>query len=349
LKRSLLLEALKQVMPGVEENAVVFDIANAVMFDGSWVKTFNDSISVSYPFESEIKCLVKAKELFAVINKGDSEEIRMVMLDGGKLQISGGRTTLKMTTLDRTKFISLVDNLSLSDAVWNPLPEDFCTGLRFCCSFSANNSAYAALCGVSIATDGLAASDGRKAAIYHFPKDSFCVEEEFVLPVKAVVNLVKVAGLKEYSMVGGWVHFRNEAGVCFSTRRIDTEFPREQINGYLNFSGLGVKEEYQFPAGLAKSIERASVLSFSDEVGSDYVEISLDKKGNMIVSGGKEFGEIKEKIAKGEWSFPDGGVIKVNPKVFVDMLHLNQKFFLKNNKFLLMRTGSLDSVLALVA
>lgn len=341
-KRLDLINALKQVMPGVEEKTIGFDVANAVMFDGELVKTFNDSISVSYPFKTDIECLVKAKELFVVLNKIDSENIRMVLLDNNKLQISGGRTTLKMTTLDPSKFVSLVDNLLLQNSEWVELPDEFCEGLRLCNAFSCSDSARPSLSGVFVVGDGLAASDSIKAAFYHLDTN---VGEPFMVPGRVVNDLVKIGKLDEFSVSGGWVHFRNDKNACFSFRRVNIDFPIEQIKGYLDFEGLD--EEHQFPEELFKSIERASVFSYSNDAGSEYVEIFVDKRGNMIVSGGKQFGQIKEKIAKGDWSFPKESRITVNPKIFMDMISMNRKFYLKN-KLILMRTGKLDSVSALL-
>ena len=104
MKRIELLDALRKVMPGIGEKNILLEGADSFMFDGGWLKTYNDSISVSYPFNSGIKCLVKAQELFKLLNLLETDEVKILILSDGKFQLSSGNTTLKTIVLSSEVF-----------------------------------------------------------------------------------------------------------------------------------------------------------------------------------------------------------------------------------------------------
>ncbi len=346
MKRLELLNALKKVMPGIDEKAsALLEGANSFMFDNNWIKSFNDSISVSYPFEIGVKCLVKAKELFSFLNKLNTDEVKIVVLDDGKFRLSSGKATMKLAPIgEGEKIFSLVDNLSLSEIVWQKLPLKFMEALKLCQDFASNNTNYGALAGVSVGKDGLAASDRIRAAFYNM---RIKTDSEFVIPIRAVRDLAKMEDLTEFFVAGSWIHFKNKDGLCFSTKKIGTDFPREAIKKMLDFSEVE-NQEHSFPETLAETVSRVSVLSYVDSTGQEYVEIEKNDKGDMMVTGAAEYGEIKEKISKNtSWEFPDGVKIRVAPRSFVSLLALNKKFYIRGERHLMMKNGNFDSVMAL--
>jgi len=347
MKRLELLAALKRVMPGVEEKNTLLEGANSFMFDGEWIKTFNDEISVSYPFDSGVECLVKAQEFFKILSRIEADEIKILMLDDGKLQMSGGKTVLKMVSSDSSSLIKLVDNLALSGIKWDKLPKDFLKALKLSADFAATNKAFSSLCGVSFGNDGLAASDRIRAGFYKLKTRG--IKEDFVLSTGSVRELIKFEELEEFSIGESWIHFKDKNGLLFSVRKIVVDFPREAIKKFLDFEGVD-DHVYSFPDSLKHSVERASVLSYSNDEGTEYVELSTDSKGNMIVSGAKQYGEIKEKIVKdAKWSFPKDVVLKIDPKVLIDLLGLGNEFYLKENRYILLRHGDFESIISLVS
>jgi len=346
MNRAELMGVLKKVMSGVEDKNTLLEGANSFMFDDEWIKTFNDEISVSYPFKSGIKCLVKAQEFFRVLSRINSDEIKMILLDDGKVQMSGGKTVLKMVSSDSSSILSLVDNLALGDVKWHKLPKDFVSALSIVSGFATTNTAMTPLCGVSIARDGLAASDRMKAGFY--PLEFRSLKGDLVLPIGSVKELIKFVDLEEFSVGESWVHFKAKSGLQFSVRKLNADFPRDAIKNFLNFDETDEKQ-YVFPSGLLESIERASVMSFATQEGSEYVELSLDAKGNMIVSGAKQYGELKDKIVKdAKWSFPEDVTLKVQPAHFAALLALGNQFYLKDNKYILMKSATFECILALI-
>jgi len=346
MKRTELLEALRKVMPGVEEKNALLEGADSFMFDDKWVKTFNNEISASYPFDSGIKCLVKAQEFFKVVSRIESDEIKMIMLDDGKLQLSGGKTTLKMVSSDSSSILALVDNLALDGIKWVKLPANFISALRLTSSFATTDKAYSSLCGVSVARDGLAASDRFRAGFYSMEVRS--LKKEIVLPIGAVTELIKFEDVDEFSVGEAWIHFKSKTGLQFSMRQVKIDFPRQAIREFCSVDPSVLGEKYSFPEKLSQSIEMASILTFSNE-GSEYIDLTLDAKDNLLVTGAKQYGEIKEKILKDDkWSFPKNVTLKINPKLLNRMLSLGRDFYLKENRYLLIKEGDFESILALV-
>ncbi len=344
MERLKLVDALKKVMPGIGEKETLLEGTSSFMFDNEWIKTFNDTISVSYPFKTDIKCLVKAQEFFKILSKMENDEVTMIV-EGEKLLITSGNTSLKMVITDSSNLTSLVDNLSLESSQWGKLPENFTTGLKSCTIFAATNKAYESLCSISVGKDGIISSDNFRAGWFHIDVD---MEEEFILPIDAVKNLVQIENLIEYSQNTAWAQFRNKEGLYFSVRKISTDFPRDAIKGFLDFSFVKDSEEYSFPEKIKSAVERAAILSSVNSDGREYIEMLLDKKNNLIIKGSKQFGEIEDKIAPDEkWKFPKDLILKIDPRYFGDMLSIHNKFYVRDDKYILMRNGNFDSIVAL--
>ncbi len=344
MDRLKLVDALQKVMPGIGEKETLLEGTSSFMFDNEWIKTFNDTISVSYPFKSDIKCLIKAQELFKILNKMESAEITMIV-EGEKLSISSGTTNLKMIITDSTNISSLVDNLSLESSEWTELPESFSIGLKSVAIFAATNKAYESLCNVSIDADGMIASDNFRAGWYHVDIN---MSEGFILPIEAIKNLIHIDLLTEYTQNDAWAQFRNKENLYFSVRKISTDFPRDAIKNFLDFDFIKDSVEYSFPEKIKSAVERAAILSIVNPDGKEFIEIGLDKKGNLLVKGSKQFGEIEDKIAPDKkWKFPKDLLLKIDPRYFGDMLSIHNKFYIRDDKYLLMRNSNFDSIVAL--
>ena len=346
MNRKALIEALQKVMPGIDSKETLMEGADSFMFDKDYIRTFNDFISVSYKFETGLECMVKGKEFFQILQKLESEEVKLLVLDDGKFQLSGGKTTLKMPMADKKGFEkTLADNIILSTVDWHHLPESFSKGLQNCVIFAANNDIYASLCAVSIGSDGIVSSDNFRASWYHECLDP---KEPFVIPIKAAIELAKVEDIKKYAMKGSWIHFETSHGAVFSVKKTAIDFPRNAIIKFMTFDKLG--EKHLFPKALLKAIGRASVISSETVDGKQFVSITLDAKGNMVVTGSKQLGEVKEKIAPDkEWSFPKGFTLNINPKYFSNILSVNREFYIKDEKYLVLRDGDFDVIVSLVS
>lgn len=348
MKTKEFVDVLKKVLPGVDDKQALLEGANSFLFDGDWVKTFNDNISVSYPYKTDLKCLVRASEFYKILSKIDSETVKMVQLEDNKIQVMAGKTSLKMNAFsDVSQISSLVDNLSLEKIEWMKLPAEFLEGLRFCAHFAAHSSVYPNLLGISVAKDGLISTDNFRAAWFHIKVKT---KDPFTIPIGAVMDILSGCTPTEFSVGEAWIHFRDKDGLCFSVRKMAIDFPREAIKKLLGADGLYEGKKHIFPEEIKASLDRAAVLSSVDSNGSEFVEVFLDKKGSLIVSGKREFGEIQEKISKSDkWTFPEGAILSLNPKLFASLLSVSNDFYMSENKrYLAIRAGELDCIMALV-
>jgi len=338
--------ALKKVMPGIEGKETLLEGADSFMFDNEWIKTFNDSISVSYPFKTGMNCLIKAQEFFKLLTKIESSEVEME-IEEDKLVLNAGNTNVKMVLMDSSNLVSLVDNLSLENCQWIDLPIKFIDAVKTCIMFSTTNQTYASLCGISIGKDGIVSSDNFRAGWYHIELD---VSEDFVLMTEAAKDLINIKDINQYSLGNAWIHFHSEEGLLFSVRKITIDFPRESIKDFLDFSDVINQKKYSFPDKMIKSVERAAILASVNPDGNEYVQIQLDKKNNLVIKGSKHFGEIEDKISPdNKWEFPKDFVLKMNPKYFGDLLSVDNKFYIgKEQQYILMRNGNFDSIISLI-
>ena len=343
VNRLAFVEALNKVMPGIEKEAILLEGANSFMFDEDWIKTFNDSISVSYPFRTGVKCLIKAEEFFKVLSKLEVDEVEMEVNDN-KLVLKAGNTRIKMVMMKEDLFL-LGDSLFREDNKWFALSDKFKEALRSCVMVSTSDQMYSNLWGVSIGKDGLISSDNFRAAWYHLN-----MEEEFVLPVNAAKELARIEDLIEYSQNEAWVHFHNKKGLCFSTRKINNNFPRNDIKGLLDSSKFSDEDLYIFPKGMVKLVERVSIFASPLQDREDeYIQIQLDEEGNLLIKGLREFGEIEDKIPPdGIWKFPVDFILTINPKYLWSMLSVGNEFYLSENNLILIKGANFDGAISLV-
>ena len=345
MDRKLLIEALGKVMAGVENKNSLLEGANSFLFDDKWIKSYNDLISVSYPFDSGLSCMIKAAEFYKALNKMKDDNIKMLILDDGKVQISGKSTMMKLACLDAAIIQNMVDNLALDQLKWAKLDLEFLSALSVAIEFAANNSAMTSMCGVSIGLDGMAATDGSRALFYNMEIRG--ARKEFFLPLSAAKEIVKLTDLTHLSVDESWIHFKASSGTLFSVHKPLVDFPREAIREFFP-EGYFEGKKFSLPVGLEDSIDRASILSGSNDMGSAFLGISLDNKGHLIVSGNNQYGEIKEKIPKDDsWSFPEDMTLRIPPKNFNKILSISREFVVFD-RYIKMKAGNSNVILALV-
>jgi hypothetical protein len=96
-----------------------------LVFDRGWLRSFNDTISVSLKtgLPNEVEGAVKARELYKVTSMMEGDTIR-VAREKDALLIKNSRTTLKMSLMEDKQLGVLVDrlkHLSTDDLEWTPI------------------------------------------------------------------------------------------------------------------------------------------------------------------------------------------------------------------------------------
>jgi hypothetical protein len=331
MKKETLLQALKIVLPGVDRKDALLEGADTFVFDSEWVKTFNDHISVSYPLKFDLTCAVRAEEFFAVINKMNGPEIQF-SLEEEKLFAEDEVTTLKMSVL-KEQIGRYIDNLSLADLEWKKLPSDFIDGVRQCMFSAAQDAMYGSLNSIYVGGADIVTSDNFRVSWF---KMSTEMDDTLLLPLGAARELLKIGTLTEYSLGEAWVHFRNEAGVLFSSRIILGDFPAERIKGL--FSGLEGEKKFSFPEKMLESLDRASILAYQDDGEEkdkvEYVTI-FENKGYLICRGERSLGTLEDKIKIPKGTFPEKVKIMVPPRFLKAILPKIREFIFKDDRLII--------------
>lgn len=316
MNREELLHALKIVIPGVSKGESLLTGTDSFIFRNGLIQTYNEHLSVTFPLDIGIEGAVKAAEMARVLEKMQGLEIT-IELRGKAIFVTDGFTELSMQLLD-TAVSTHLTSLALEDLDWDELPPDFMKALSLCLPSVSRNPAHDAMMGIRFEGEDVLACDNMRC--------SWCVVDaslpDFTLPGGAANELKKIPDLTGFSVSGSWVHFQNKDGVVFSSRLFAAEFPSAALRNYFNFDGELIK--YQFPAGLEKALERAEIMSFSQENGSPFVTLE-EKKGKLVIRGERQYGTLSERIPL-ETDWPKGVSLDIDPRHLLHILSLTREF-----------------------
>jgi len=316
MKRDELIKVLKTVMPGVSKGDALLQGADAFVFTPGLVQTYNDHLSVSHPANIDVTASVKAVEMVRVLEKMAGLDVQMKVEDN-QLMVTDGNTNLAMKLME-VQTPSLIEALDLEGLEWNPIPKDFLPAIDLCLSSVSNNPAHGVLNGIKVDGTDLLASDNYRVAWSVIGEPM----REFIIPGLATAALLKIPDLESYA-VSTWVHFMNKEGAVFSSRLLGGDFPSDTMKGLFPANEDSV--EYELPEALKPALERAAIMTSSQDGVMEYV--TLSRKGdNLLVQGERQFGSVLDKVPAGEAGFPVDTQININPKFLLDIMGMTRKF-----------------------
>jgi DNA polymerase III sliding clamp (beta) subunit (PCNA family) len=336
MKRETLLKAIECIMPGVDKAASPLGM-DFLVFDKGWLRSFNDSVSVSFFAESPkpIHCAVKAQELYKVISKMEGDNLRMVV-EESRLVIKNPKTTLKMTLMEEKQLGVLKERLASLDTDnlnWELLPKKFMDGLDLCIPGTKSDPTLGILSGVGFKENQILSTDNQRVSVYTM---SGTIPNEFILPVEVVGDVVKYARDSDnVAITDSWIHFKNPSELIISTRRMIGEYPFDKIEKVIKDNSSSKKTKpYKFPEGLDKALDRVGILAEIGDRDTGFLPmVSLSKKGDFLfISGKKEAGEIEDKV---EWkadAMPGELEIKIAPEFLKKILKVTHEFQIGTNK-----------------
>jgi len=318
-----ILPALKKAMPGIDTGNIL-EGADSLIFKNNRIYSYNDSISISTPFNAgeDIKFIVKAKEFYSIVNKFKQDEIEF-KLGEQELSLKCGRAKASFTLLKDTLGMS-ISALADEQVEWERLPDNFKENLMKC--IIEGNSSYS-IAGIYMNEKSMFSTDGLR--INYFPLKS-PVKRLWVSNYAANI-ILKVGDFKEYCLSKNWVHFRDVEGTVLSCRRLnDEKYPEQAIR---NIVESHVKQEgdlgAELPTGFVESIKRASSLSI-DIDSHKAIELTF-AKDSLGISSRRISGSYDESLL---WEKPF--VQDFEPiKVYVDNsmvengLFYSKSFYLK--------------------
>jgi hypothetical protein len=288
IKKTEALSAVKKVMPGVENGSTIIEGADAIVFTGESIHSYNDTISVSVPFDSgEVKGVFKGMDLFRLLQKLPEEDIQFEPAKSGMAMKSGNaEVTINSVESDLQEYL---EGLGISKLKWKSVPEDFWEGIRLCkisCSTSSTR-------GIFITNKLMMSTDGIRLNYYDLNEsfDTCWVDDP------AWTELLRLPGeITEYSVTESWIHFRNEEGVVFSAKRKEDEYyPTKKMLALRETVKVEENDiQCALPKDLDKVIDRVAV--FSEDVNNfSAISITVSSK-EMVLESHRVSGKIRERV-----------------------------------------------------
>jgi DNA polymerase III sliding clamp (beta) subunit (PCNA family) len=280
MNREHFIRVLESVSPGLSTREVIEQSSCFVFTEGK-VQTFNDEVSCSYPFDSEIVGAVQAAPLLAILKKLAEDEIEVIATET-ELRIKGKR---KQAGIAMESEVRLPVAEVEQPTKWADLNPVFLEAVNVTLvSVNKKSEGFIEKC-IHITPEWMEACDNIQLTRYPLEtglQTSMLVRGE---SVKQIAPL----GMNKICETDSWLHFKNPDGLILSCRKYIEDFP--DLAGLLEVSGTKVK----LPKGLKEAIERAEVFSV-ENADDNVVKIDLTEGKVRIKSEGVSgwFSETKK-------------------------------------------------------
>lgn len=302
VEKSVILEAMRSVLPGVEKGTSGIEGANLFLFKNDRLFTYNGVTSVSVPFPlNGMKFGVNASNLFSFISKlnelqmsidfvmdeEDAEKIKSVKIFSGKTKAS--------FTLSNTEEIErYLEGITFVEG--KTCPENFSEAFSLTI---IKDNIHPEMKGVVTTKFEdkmfLAASDKRRISIHELdtPMDEFKVDDDIL------ADALKLGNPKTYSIIGPWLHLGFENDVTFSCIRQDlARFnTTTMINAIKKLSAIDPVIVGKLPQELSNAILRVSALASAANTNTGLVVKLIFSTEGVTAYAEKRDGNAEEFIA----------------------------------------------------
>lgn len=221
-----------------------------IMFSGTNIITYNDKISIQFPYKTDFHLFVKAMDIYKFMSKLKDEFVILEKKED-KLNISCKSIRARLSTIfdeDAEERIAKVSK-SLKKAIWKDLPDNFTTKASLCSFTASKNESDHTLTCIYINGKDIISSDNNRVA---HAKLSEKMDEMFI-KASEIKNLTSINPI-EYAITKSWLHFRGLEGCVFSIRRVDGTFP--DYLQFFNFTGTTIN----LPKEILTGIDITSIL-----------------------------------------------------------------------------------------
>jgi len=280
INKTEFLDILKQVKVGIGTQNSIESMAY-FFFSKNYIVTYNNTVSIQYPFKTDFSLFVKAKDLFTIISKVTAKKIS-IQTDKKSLHINSKSMKASLNTISDDEIVSRIHTVSkyIKKAKWKSLPDNFLECVSLCSFASSKNEEELTLSCIHVNKDYCVASDNKRIA--HAELDSEM--DDMFLKSSEVGNLALINPTKYY-VSKSWLHFKNKEGCVFSIRKVQGEFP--DFSNFLKFKGNSIK----MPKNIVEGTDLASIFVTEDQRA---VEITIKNK-ICLVSISTESGTLKFK------------------------------------------------------
>jgi len=327
-----LRETMNKLKPGLSQRGIVEGLNN-FMFTGETLSSYNDRISISFPFSTDFQCSVNSDEIYQVVSRLTSPEGEL-WFDNDQLLLTTEGTKLGVAANKDEKMLEILQTINSRDITdWKPCPRDLTKGLSLCSFSASRDMTQRFLSTICIKNSYILSSDNLRISRFIMENS---IENQILLPISSSEKLENY-DIVEFSVREGWAHFKVLEGGIFSTRTIFEDYP--DVDCF--FEGKG--EKITLPKGLLRVLD--SVTIFAEGIFDIDKTIELIfTKGKLICKSSKETGWIETEIF-----LPYKGkevMIIINPVFLKQILEKTTEISIFENK-VLFKAENFSHVMAL--
>jgi DNA polymerase III sliding clamp (beta) subunit (PCNA family) len=332
MNRKELINVIKAIKPGLTRDNVV-ELAEFISFNENEIVSYNNEVSISYPYETKIKGAVKGDELLRILQAMpddisiEKKKNKLVIAKKGKNKI---KAELNMMDIQLDMWPEIPQD-------FEPLPKNIVEGLKFCMFSVSPDLAMGALNCILIENDNILSCDNFRAT--KFILDA-TVQDQLLIPLSLAKVLVNY-DIVNYAQNDSWLFFEDEFGVIICCKKVEYEYPSKQVNNLLESEG----ELITLPDGFKAVLDRSEILSQIDIENQKIVKLEL-LKNKLIISSGGDIGQYSEEMEidyEGEEL-----TILVNPVHMKQILENCSEFMLTESN-INFKTSAFNHVIALIA
>jgi hypothetical protein len=302
VEKSVILEAMRSVLPGVEKGTSGIEGANLFLFKNDRLFTYNGVTSVSVPFPlNGMKFGVNASNLFSFISKLNEMQVSIDFVmdkeDAEKIKsvkIFSGKTKASFALSNTEEIEKYLEGITFVEG--KTCPENFSEAFGLTI---IKDNIHPEMKGVVTTKFEdkmlLAASDKRRISIHELdaPMDEFKVDDDIL------ADALKLGNPKTYSIIGPWLHLGFENDVTFSCIRQDlSKFnANAMIEAIKKLSAIDPVIVGKLPQELSNAILRVSPLASAANTNTGLIVKLIFGAEGVTAYAEKRDGNAEEFIA----------------------------------------------------
>jgi len=316
---------LDLMKPSIDRKAMTIEQMGHFVFTGSNIYIINNSVYMSMPMETDFKASVPAEEFHNIVKKAipDDEGNIEIVIDNNNIRIIGENLKAGMALYAEDEITEYYDGIVKdSKAGFRPLPEGLLEAVGHCLFSASNNPAMATLTCVNCEEQYVVCGDNYRISRYKHSGEV----DQFLAQASAVHTLMNMPSVTEYLVGSSWVHFKNDAGVLFSIRRVIGDYPDFSSVFDLPYPNKVIIKDSK---KLIEALDAACV--FSDVSNQLDLAVKVDVGENQIVCSSTNEQGWADAFAEAEHS-GEPIVFHINPVFFSQVLKNINEFYVGDGK-----------------
>lgn len=329
VQRKGLLDVCTKALAGTSTNSAL-DGANALIFDGGFVSSFNETISITCKLPedcAELSGAISAKEFCDLLSKLEEDEITIFVKEN-MWKVRTTKAKIELVKIEKYS-MEVIKSITPKDFEWIPVTTSFLE----CCSMALFSKNSSKLAGVYFNNEHVVSTDEMRI---NFFKSDVNFDDDFWLDENAVKEMLKIEGISKISIGKSWVHFfSSENELVFSCKKVSGDYPFEFIKKRID---LHKKEptdvQGKLPKELLQAMNRA--FAFCQSIDSYLaIKLTFSTSGVQIYSE-QVYGKYDEEV---EWETPLENPIEKPVSILLDFRMMKaslgdyESFYIKNIEY----------------